>query len=54
VPDGGFIIDTPGMRELQLWDAAERSGETFEEIEALAAGLSLSPTVVTETSHAVR
>jgi ribosome biogenesis GTPase len=38
LPDGGLIIDTPGMRELQLWDAAAAVGETFGEIEALAAG----------------
>jgi ribosome biogenesis GTPase len=37
LPDGGLIIDTPGMRELQLWDAADAVRETFEEIEALAA-----------------
>ena len=36
LPDGGLVIDTPGMRELQLWDAADSVGETFEEIEALA------------------
>jgi ribosome biogenesis GTPase len=36
LPDGGLIIDTPGMRELQLWDAADSVGETFEEIDALA------------------
>jgi ribosome biogenesis GTPase len=36
LPDGGLIIDTPGMRELQLWDASESVKETFEEIEALA------------------
>ena len=38
LPDGGLIIDTPGMRELQLWDAADAVRETFEEIEALATG----------------
>ncbi len=38
LPEGGLIIDTPGMRELQLWDAAGAVRETFEEIEALAAG----------------
>ena len=38
VPGGGLIIDTPGMRELQLWDAADAVRETFDEIEALAAG----------------
>jgi ribosome biogenesis GTPase len=35
LPDGGLMIDTPGMRELQLWDASVR--ETFDDIEALAA-----------------
>jgi ribosome biogenesis GTPase len=38
LPDGGLIIDTPGMRELQLWDAADAVRETFDEIEALAPG----------------
>ena len=38
VPGGGLIIDTPGMRELQLWDAADAVRETFDEIAALAAG----------------
>jgi ribosome biogenesis GTPase len=38
LPDGGLIIDTPGMRELQLWDAAGAVRETFDEIETLAAG----------------
>ena len=36
LPEGGLIIDTPGMRELQLWDASESVGQTFDEIEALA------------------
>lgn len=36
LPDGGMIIDTPGMRELQLWDAGASVRETFDEIEALA------------------
>lgn len=36
LPDGGLIIDTPGMRELQLWHGNEGMGETFEDIEALA------------------
>ncbi len=38
LPDGGALIDTPGMRELQLWDAAEGIGASFEDIEALATG----------------
>jgi ribosome biogenesis GTPase / thiamine phosphate phosphatase len=36
VPDGGLIVDTPGMRELQLWDVGTAVKETFEDIEALA------------------
>jgi len=35
-PAGGVIIDTPGMRELQLWDVDEGVDETFDEIAALA------------------
>jgi ribosome biogenesis GTPase len=38
LPDGGLLIDTPGMRELQLWDANDAVSETFDEIEALAQG----------------
>ena len=34
----GLLIDTPGMRELQLWTQADGARETFEDIEALAAG----------------
>jgi ribosome biogenesis GTPase len=34
---GGLIIDTPGMRELQLWDAGDAMRQTFEDIDALAA-----------------
>ena len=33
---GGLIIDTPGMRELQLWDAGEAVREAFDDVEALA------------------
>ena len=36
LPGGGLIIDTPGMRELQLWDVGEAVSETFVDIEALA------------------
>jgi len=34
---GGLVIDTPGMRELQLWDTDEVS-ESFEDIAAVGAG----------------
>jgi ribosome biogenesis GTPase len=36
LPHGGILIDTPGMRELQLWDAASGLGQTFEDIETFA------------------
>jgi ribosome biogenesis GTPase len=35
MPTGGVLIDTPGLRELQLWDA-EHIDETFQEIHDLA------------------
>lgn len=34
-PDGGVIIDTPGMRELRLWDTQGGLETAFDEIEAL-------------------
>ena len=34
---GGCLIDTPGMRELTLWDAEEGLGQAFEDVEELAA-----------------
>ena len=34
--DGGILIDTPGMRELQLWDAGQSLEEAFPDIEGLA------------------
>lgn len=37
LPGGGLIIDTPGMRELQLWDVGDAVKEAFDDIEALAA-----------------
>jgi ribosome biogenesis GTPase len=36
LPNRGMIIDTPGMREMQLWSEEDRLGDTFGEIEALA------------------
>ena len=36
LPCGAFVIDTPGMREFGLWDAAEGIEKTFSDIEALA------------------
>ena len=36
MPQGGIMLDTPGMRELQLWDADEGLGTAFAEIDELA------------------
>jgi ribosome biogenesis GTPase len=36
LPNGGLLIDTPGMRELQLWDVRGAVRETFDDIEELA------------------
>lgn len=36
LPEGGLLIDTPGMRELQLWGGDEGVHETFSDIDALA------------------
>ncbi|MCI0488423.1 MAG: ribosome small subunit-dependent GTPase A [Blastocatellia bacterium] len=35
LPAGGLLIDTPGMRELQLWDAGEGLSDTFADIDSL-------------------
>ena len=35
LPSGSLIIDTPGMRELGLWNAVESIGNRFTEIEEL-------------------
>lgn len=37
LPSGALLIDTPGMRELQLWTTSEGLEATFADIEALAA-----------------
>src|SRR5262245_45010925 len=37
LPGRGLLIDTPGMRELQVWSAGDTVRETFEDIEELAA-----------------
>ena len=37
LPHGGWLIDTPGMRELQLVDVGDALGDVFSEVTALAA-----------------
>jgi ribosome biogenesis GTPase / thiamine phosphate phosphatase len=36
LPQGGVLLDTPGMRELQLWEAPTGLTTTFGDVEALA------------------
>lgn len=39
LPNGGLLMDTPGMRELQLWDTTDTGAiaQSFQDIETLAA-----------------
>ena len=36
LPQGGVVIDTPGMREFHIWIASQASRQTFPEIDALS------------------
>jgi ribosome biogenesis GTPase len=36
LPGGGVLIDTPGMRELQLWDAEDGLEHAFADVQQLA------------------
>ncbi|WP_376774454.1 ribosome small subunit-dependent GTPase A [Paenibacillus eucommiae] len=35
LPGGGLLIDTPGMRELQLWEASDGLSSSFQDVEEL-------------------
>lgn len=37
LPSGVLLLDTPGMRELALWEAEEAVADLFEDIQAVAA-----------------
>jgi ribosome biogenesis GTPase / thiamine phosphate phosphatase len=37
LPGGGLFLDTPGMRELRLWDSAGGLATTFDDVAAAAA-----------------
>ena len=37
LPEGGLVIDTPGMRELQLWAADDGLDEAFDDVTSLFA-----------------
>jgi ribosome biogenesis GTPase / thiamine phosphate phosphatase len=36
LPSGALVMDTPGLRELQIWESDEGLGRAFDEIETLA------------------
>ena len=36
LPEGGLLIDTPGMRALELWEAEEGFRQSFSDIDQLA------------------
>jgi ribosome biogenesis GTPase len=38
LPGGGILIDTPGMRELQLWDSGDAVAGAFADIESIGEG----------------
>jgi ribosome biogenesis GTPase len=42
LPGGAFLLDTPGMRELQLWADESALEETFADVAALANGCRFS------------
>ena len=42
LPAGGWLLDTPGMRELQVSDAAEGLAEVFDDVTALVAACRFS------------
>ena len=53
LPAGGLVLDTPGMRELQLWDGDESLQLVFDDIEATCRPAASSVTAAIKTSHGV-
>jgi ribosome biogenesis GTPase len=42
LPNGGIVIDTPGMRELQVWGDEDSLKQVFDDIEELASNCRFS------------
>ena len=42
LPNGAFVIDTPGMRELGMWDSSDGIDTAFSDIEELSHGCRFS------------
>jgi ribosome biogenesis GTPase len=42
LPEGGIVVDNPGMRELHLWLAADGLDEAFEDVVELEAACKFS------------
>jgi len=38
LPEGGLLLDTPGLREIQLWASEEGFATAFQDVEVLAPG----------------
>jgi ribosome biogenesis GTPase len=50
IPDGGLLIDTPGLREFQLWEADEGLEEVYSEIVDLSVNCHFSDCTHTQES----
>ena len=53
LPGGALLIDTPGMRELQLWTPKTGVSEAFDDI-ARSPRTATSPTASTRPSRGAR
>lgn len=42
LPQGGLLLDTPGMRELQLWESSDGLEQTFSEVAEIIAACRFS------------
>ena len=39
--NGGIVIDTPGLREIQVWDVKEGISSVFEDVEKYIGSITL-------------